>query len=77
MILAGCPRGGVVMDPFSGSATTGMAALQDGRNYIGIDLNADYLDLATARVEGRNAPKEADLSEAEQSSVFDMFGESQ
>ena len=37
---------GVVLDPFSGSGTTGMAAQQLGRKYIGIDLNAEYLDLS-------------------------------
>lgn len=45
-ILAGCKPGGVVLDPFSGSGTTGMAALKVGRRYVGIDLNADYLDLS-------------------------------
>ena len=45
-IAAGCPGGGTVLDPFSGSGTTGMAALEQGKKYIGIDLNADYLDLS-------------------------------
>ena len=45
-ILAGCKPGGVVLDPFSGSGTTGMAAGKHGRRYVGIDLNAEYLDLS-------------------------------
>lgn len=45
-IRAGCKPGGVVLDPFSGSGTTGMAALALGRKYVGIDLNAEYLDLS-------------------------------
>ena len=45
-ILAGCKPGGVVLDPFSGSGTTGLAAAKHGRRYVGIDLNADYLDLS-------------------------------
>jgi DNA modification methylase len=45
-ILAGCKAGGVVLDPFSGSGTTGVAALQNGRSYIGIDINREYLDLS-------------------------------
>lgn len=45
-VLAGCKHGGIVLDPFSGSGTTGMVALQHGRNYIGIDINRDYHDLA-------------------------------
>lgn len=45
-ILTGCPPSGTVLDPFSGSATTGMVANQLGRRYIGIDLNPDYHRLA-------------------------------
>lgn len=45
-ILAGCKPGGTVIDPFSGSGTTGLAATKHGRKYVGIDLNAEYLDLS-------------------------------
>jgi DNA modification methylase len=45
-ILAGCKPGGIVLDPFSGSGTTGLAAQRTGRKYIGIDLNAEYLELS-------------------------------
>ncbi len=45
-ILAGSRPGDTVLDPFSGSGTTGMVATQAGRKYIGIDLNAEYLDLS-------------------------------
>ena len=45
-ILAGSRPGDTVLDPFSGSGTTGMVATQEGRKYIGIDLNRDYLDLS-------------------------------
>ncbi|HUX70460.1 MAG TPA: site-specific DNA-methyltransferase [Cellulomonadaceae bacterium] len=45
-ILAGCKPGGTVLDPFSGSGTTGLAAAKHGRGYVGIDLNAEYLDLS-------------------------------
>ena len=44
-ILAGCKPGGTVLDPFNGSGTTGLAAQKTGRKYIGIDINAEYLDL--------------------------------
>ena len=43
---AGCKPGGVVLDPFSGSGTTGLAAARHGRRYVGIDLSSDYLDLS-------------------------------
>jgi DNA modification methylase len=45
-ILAGCKPGGTVLDPFSGSGTTGLAAQRTGRRYTGIDINAEYLDLS-------------------------------
>jgi len=43
MILAGCPPGGIVLDPFAGSGTTVMVAIQLGREGIGLDLSASYL----------------------------------
>lgn len=45
-IQAGCKPGGTVLDPFSGSGTTGLAAARHGRRYFGIDLSAEYLDLS-------------------------------
>lgn len=48
-IQAGSAAGGVVLDPFSGAATTGAAAKGLGRRYIGVDLKAAYHDLAIAR----------------------------
>ena len=51
-ILAGCPVGGVVLDPFFGSGTTGLVAAQTGRRYIGIDINAEYCRLADERING-------------------------
>lgn len=45
-IQAGCRPGGVVLDPFSGSGTTGLAALKAGCRYVGIDISRDYLDLS-------------------------------
>ncbi|MDR0819539.1 MAG: site-specific DNA-methyltransferase [Oscillospiraceae bacterium] len=49
-ILAGSPENGIVLDPFFGSGTTGVAAKKLGRRYIGIDLNPDYCRLANERV---------------------------
>lgn len=45
-IAAGCEPNGVVLDMFSGAGTTGLAAAQLGRRFVGIDINADYLDLS-------------------------------
>lgn len=50
-ILAGSKVGGVVLDPFFGSGTTGAVAKRFGREYIGIDLNARYLEKAKERID--------------------------
>ena len=49
-ILAGCPKDGIVLDPFFGAGTTGLVAVQEGRNYIGIELNSEYVEIAKARI---------------------------
>jgi site-specific DNA-methyltransferase (cytosine-N4-specific) len=49
-IAAGCPLGGTVLDPFSGAATTGLAARRLGRPYIGIDLNPTFHDIGIQRL---------------------------
>jgi site-specific DNA-methyltransferase (adenine-specific) len=48
-ILAGCPAGGTVIDPFFGSGTTGQVAEQLGRKWIGIELNPEYAKLIEKR----------------------------
>lgn len=45
-VQAGCRPGGVVLDPFHGSGTTGAAAARHGRPYVGVELNREYLDLS-------------------------------
>lgn len=49
-ILAGCPVGGVVLDPFFGAGTTGVVAKMNLRNYIGIELNEEYIKIAQKRI---------------------------
>jgi DNA modification methylase len=49
-ILAGCPPGGLALDPFCGCGTTGLAALKHGRRFVGIELNADYIQIAQNRL---------------------------
>ncbi len=49
-ILAGCPKGGIVYDPFMGSGTTAEVAILNNRKYIGSELNPDYLKLAEKRL---------------------------
>lgn len=48
-ILAGCQAGGVVLDPFAGSGTTGQVALELGRKAVLIELNPDYVKLIEQR----------------------------
>lgn len=48
-ILAGCPVGGTVLDPFFGSGTTGVVATKLNRDYIGIELNPDYINIINKR----------------------------
>ena len=50
-VLAGCPENGVILDPFMGAGTTGMVAKRHNRNYVGIELNADYIQIAENRIE--------------------------
>ena len=49
-IAATCPPGGVVLDPFIGTGTTALAAVQQGRRAIGIDMSSNYIELARERV---------------------------
>jgi DNA modification methylase len=49
-VLAGCPEGGMVFDPFTGSGTTGAVALKWGRKFIGCELNPEYVKLAETRI---------------------------
>lgn len=51
-ILAGSPRGGVVLDPFAGSGTVGVAGAQNGRDYILIELNPAYIEIIYKRIKG-------------------------
>lgn len=45
-----CPKGGHVLDPFNGSGSTGIGALQEGREYTGIDLSQHYCDITEKRI---------------------------
>lgn len=49
-VLAGCPKNGLVMDPFFGAGTTGCVALRNERNYLGLEINAEYAEIARVRL---------------------------
>lgn len=50
-----CPQGGTVLDPFAGSGTTGVAAIMEGRRFIGCELDAHFHAVATKRLEAATA----------------------
>lgn len=67
------PPGGVVLDPFMGSGSTGKAALREGFCFIGIEREADYLEIARARMAHVAAKLERDAeSYAQQPSLFEF-----
>ncbi len=51
IVLASTEEGQVILDPFCGSGTTGVEALRFGRNFIGIDINEEYLEISKRRLE--------------------------
>jgi DNA modification methylase len=53
-ILAGSLEGSTVLDPFIGAGTTGLVAKKNNRKYIGIELNPEYAEMATKRIEEMN-----------------------
>jgi DNA modification methylase len=60
-ILAGCPTGGIVLDPFLGAGTTALVADRLGRSAIGIELNPAYAEMAKRRIED-DSPLFADVA---------------
>jgi site-specific DNA-methyltransferase (adenine-specific) len=63
MVDAGCPEGGTVLDPFSGSGTTGIVAVERGRSFIGCELNQEYADMARGRLEQASKQGRLDFGE--------------
>ena len=49
-ILAGSSEDDIILDPFFGSGTVGVVSLNNNRNYIGIELNSEYIDMANSRL---------------------------
>lgn len=68
-ILAGCPAGGVVLDPFFGAGTIGVVCVEEGRRYLGVELNPDYVVMAQQRIEAAEAkalvPRQTNLLQTE------------
>ena len=50
-VLAGCSEGETILDPFNGAGTTGVVAIKNGRDYIGIELNPEYIEMSKRRID--------------------------
>lgn len=74
-ILAGCPAGGTVIDPFGGAGTTGMVAERLGRDSILIELNPEYADMARARLRSDLAQVHCDIPTTRTASDLPLFGD--
>lgn len=62
LIQCFCPPNGLVLDPFIGSGTTAVQAVKLGRNYIGIDVAAEYIDLARKRLDAETEAERSCLN---------------
>ncbi len=75
----GVPAGGTILDPYMGTGTTGVACVQTGRNFVGVEINPDYFAIARQRIEAELAqpslwdqPAAAPLPEATLFPCFDV-----
>jgi len=64
-ILSGAPENGIVLDPFCGSGTTGQVCVEEGRSFIGIELNHEYVELAEERIDKARTKKSIDDAQGE------------
>lgn len=62
-ILAGCPKGGIILDPFCGTGTTGCLAIELGRKFIGIEGKKEYVEMANRNIGLVKAQSFIDLDE--------------
>ena len=76
--LVGCQPGSVVLDPYMGSGTTGMAAVGQGYRFVGCEMDPDYYRIAAARVRhaaaGQPVQAEVEAGERQQLTIFDTLG---
>jgi hypothetical protein len=55
------PPNGLILDPFAGSGSTGVAAIEDGFRFLGIEIDPDYCRIARARLEAADRQGRLDL----------------
>jgi adenine-specific DNA-methyltransferase len=66
--------GDIVLDPFIGSGTTAEAALRNGRNVIGFEISANYVEIAARRIEGYFEAQRYTNAQSEAASPLQRFG---
>jgi site-specific DNA-methyltransferase (adenine-specific)/modification methylase len=64
------PKADTILDPFMGSGTTGVAAVQMGRKFIGIEREPKYFDIACERIE--NAQRQTSLFDADPRDAYEQ-----
>ncbi len=67
--LTKTPTGGIVLDPFTGSGTTGIACVKTGRQFVGVEKDKDYCEIACKRIESENKQIQAEKDK------YGLFGE--
>lgn len=67
-----CPPGGIVLDPFCGSGSTGVAALRQGRRFIGIEMSTEWHRVACERLEAEERQLSHTAAKSGQCSIFDL-----
>lgn len=61
LITSSCPENGIVLDPFMGIGTTGVACVREGRKFIGIEKERKYFDIACKRISDEVSRKKSEL----------------
>lgn len=69
-IVGICPPDGVVLDPFAGSATTGVAAIRKGRRFLGCDIGEHWTETSRVRLEAEAAGVSLQAAQAGQAPLF-------
>jgi DNA modification methylase len=73
IVNAGCPENGLVLDPFVGSGTTGVSALNNNRRFIGIDISPEYVEIARKRLESPKKKIEMAPRQSLRAAGLDVF----
>lgn len=73
-VIGHCPRADTILDPFMGSGTTGVAAIQMGRKFIGIEREPKYFEIACKRIEAAHSQIDMFVEKPNKVQQDDIFG---